>query len=57
MGTVVRIPFEVTGWEPEELALGEPGPVGFGRGTLRKALSSPACAAPWSGPTTSPAPS
>ena len=41
MSTVVRIPFEVTGWEPEELALGETGPVGFGRGTLRKTFSGP----------------
>ena len=39
MGTVVRIPFEVTGWEPEPLVLGEPGPVGFGRVTLRKTFS------------------
>ena len=39
MGTVVRIPFEVTGWEPEPLTLGEPGPVGFGRVTLRKTFS------------------
>ena len=39
MGTVVRIPFEVTGWESEPLALGEPGPVGFGRVTLRKTFT------------------
>ncbi len=39
MGTVVRIPFEVTGFEPEPLALGEPGPVAFGRVTLRKTFS------------------
>jgi hypothetical protein len=39
VGTVVRIPFEVTGWEPEPLALGEPGPVGFGRVTLRKTFT------------------
>ena len=42
MGTVVRIPFEVTGWEPEPLELGEqPGPVTFGRVTLRKTFSGP----------------
>ncbi|WP_158548525.1 DUF3224 domain-containing protein [Blastococcus sp. TF02A-26] len=41
MGTVVRIPFEVTAWEPEPLDLGEPGPVGFGRVTLRKTFSGP----------------
>jgi hypothetical protein len=41
VGTVVRNPFEVTGWEPEPLALGEPGPVTFGRVTLRKAFSGP----------------
>jgi hypothetical protein len=41
VSTVVRIPFEVTGWEPEELALGEAGPVGFGRVTLRKTFSGP----------------
>jgi hypothetical protein len=29
VGTVVRIPFEVTGWEPEPLELGEPSPVAF----------------------------
>ena len=39
MGTVVRIPFEVTGFEPEPLSLGEPGPVAFGRMTLRKTFS------------------
>jgi hypothetical protein len=39
VGTVVRIPFEVTGFEPEPLALGEPGPVAFGRVTLRKTFS------------------
>lgn len=39
MGTVVRIPFEVTGFDPEPLSLGEPGPVGFGRATLRKTFS------------------
>ncbi|MGY1740415.1 MULTISPECIES: DUF3224 domain-containing protein [unclassified Blastococcus] len=39
MGTVVRIPFEVTGWEPEPLALGGPGPVAFGRVTLRKTFT------------------
>ncbi len=39
MGTVVRIPFEVTGFEPEPLSLGEPGPVSFGRVTLRKTFS------------------
>jgi hypothetical protein len=41
MGTVVRIPFEVTGFEPEQLALGEPGPLAFGRVTLRKRFSGP----------------
>jgi hypothetical protein len=41
VGTVVRIPFEVTGWEPTPLALGDPGPVGFGRVTLRKTFSGP----------------
>ncbi len=41
MGTVVRIPFEVTGWEPEPLSLGESGPVAFGRVTLRKTFSGP----------------
>jgi Protein of unknown function (DUF3224) len=41
MGTVVRVPFEVTGWEPEPLELGEPGAVAFGRVTLRKAFSGP----------------
>ncbi|WP_029430672.1 DUF3224 domain-containing protein [Blastococcus sp. URHD0036] len=41
MSTVVRIPFEVTGWEPEELVLGEPGPVAFGRVTLRKTFHGP----------------
>lgn len=39
MGTVVRIPFEVTGWEPEPLPLGEPGAVAFGRVTLRKTFT------------------
>ncbi|WP_409329346.1 DUF3224 domain-containing protein [Trujillonella humicola] len=39
MGTVVRIPFEVTGWEPEPLALGEPGAVAFGRVALRKTFT------------------
>jgi hypothetical protein len=41
MGTVVRIPFEVTGWEPEPLSLGEAGAVAFGRVTLRKTFSGP----------------
>src|SRR3954469_11399151 len=41
MGTVVQVPFEVTGWEPEPLALGEDGPVTFGRVTLHKAFSGP----------------
>ncbi|WP_448626208.1 DUF3224 domain-containing protein [Geodermatophilus sp. URMC 64] len=35
----VKVPFEVTGWEPEPLELGEPGPVTFGRVTLRKTFS------------------
>ncbi|MGY1770286.1 DUF3224 domain-containing protein [Blastococcus sp. SYSU D00813] len=39
MGTVVRIPFEVTGWEPEPLELGEPRAVAFGRVTLRKTFT------------------
>ena len=39
MGTVVRIPFEVTGWEPEPLSLGVDGPVTFSRVTLRKTFS------------------
>ena len=41
MGTVVRIPFEVTGWEPEPLDLGGDGAVAFSRVTLRKAFSGP----------------
>jgi len=42
MGTVVRIPFEVTGWEPEPLSLGGEGAgVAFGRVTLRKKFSGP----------------
>jgi hypothetical protein len=42
MGTVVRIPFEVTGWEPEPLSLGEGGGgLAFGRVTLRKKFSGP----------------
>jgi hypothetical protein len=41
MGTVVRIPFEVTGWEPEPLDLGGGGPVALSRVTLRKAFSGP----------------
>jgi len=41
VGTTVRIPFEVTGWEPEPLELGEPGAVAFGRVTLRKTFSGP----------------
>jgi hypothetical protein len=41
MGTVVRIPFEVTGWEPEPLDLGGIGPVAFSRVTLRKTFSGP----------------
>ena len=35
----MRVPFEVTGWEPEELELGEAGPVAFGRVTLRKSFT------------------
>ena len=35
----VEVPFEVTGWEPEPLELGEPGAVTFGRVTLRKTFS------------------
>ena len=42
MGTVVRIPFEVTGWEPEPLPLGGEGDgVTFGRVILRKTFSGP----------------
>ena len=41
MGTVVRIPFEVTGWEPEPLELGGDGAVTFSRVTLRKTFSGP----------------
>jgi hypothetical protein len=42
VGTVVRIPFEVTGWEPEPLSLGDDaGPVAFGRVTLCKTFSGP----------------
>ncbi|WP_336032540.1 DUF3224 domain-containing protein [Geodermatophilus sp. FMUSA9-8] len=41
MGTVVRIPFEVTGWEPEPLDLGGGGPVTSSRVTLRKSFSGP----------------
>jgi hypothetical protein len=37
----VEVPFEVTGWEPEPLELGEPGPVTFGRVTLRKSFAGP----------------
>jgi hypothetical protein len=41
MGTVVEVPFEVTGWEPEAdpLELGDAGPVAFGRVRLRKTFS------------------
>jgi hypothetical protein len=41
MGTVVQVPFEVTGWEPEPLELGDAGPVRFGRVTLRKTFTGP----------------
>ena len=41
MGTVVRIPFEVTGFEPEPLSLGETAPVAFGRVAMRKSFSGP----------------
>jgi hypothetical protein len=41
MSTVVRSPFQVTGWDPEPLTLGETGPVSFGRVTLRKTFSGP----------------
>jgi hypothetical protein len=37
----VKVPFEVTGWEPEPLELGEPGAVTFGRVGLRKTFSGP----------------
>ena len=37
----VKVPFEVTGWEPEPLELGEPGAVTFGRVTLRKTFTGP----------------
>ena len=41
MGTVVKVPFEVTGWEPEPepLDLGDAGPVAFGRVRMRKTFS------------------
>lgn len=41
MGTVVHVPFEVTGQDPEPLSLGEAGPVQFGRVRLRKAFTGP----------------
>ena len=34
MGTVVRIPFEVTGWEPEPLDLGGDGTAQAARGVV-----------------------
>ncbi|NYJ05458.1 DUF3224 domain-containing protein [Petropleomorpha daqingensis] len=37
----VEVPFEVTGWEPAPLELGEPGAVTFGRVGLRKTFSGP----------------
>jgi hypothetical protein len=37
----VKVPFEVTGWEPAPLELGEGGPVTFGRVTLRKSFAGP----------------
>ena len=40
MGIVVTVPFEITGWEPEPLSLGD-GPVVFGRATVRKAFGGP----------------
>jgi hypothetical protein len=41
MGTVINVPFEVTGWEPEPepLELGDAGPVAFGRVRMRKTFS------------------
>jgi hypothetical protein len=41
MGTIVKAPFEVTGWEPEPepLELGDAGPVAFGRVRMRKTFS------------------
>jgi uncharacterized protein RhaS with RHS repeats len=39
VGTIVRIPFEVTAFEPEPLSLGPSDPVQFGRVTLRKTFS------------------
>jgi hypothetical protein len=41
MGTVVEVPFEVTGWEPEPgaLELGDAGPVAFGRVRMRKTFT------------------
>jgi hypothetical protein len=37
----VKVPFEVTGWEPEPepLELGDAGPVAFGRVRLRKSFT------------------
>jgi hypothetical protein len=38
---LVKVPFEVTGWEPDPapLELGDAGPVAFGRVTMRKTFS------------------
>ena len=41
MGPVVRSPFEVGGWEPEPLELGDAGTVAFGRVRLHKTFSGP----------------
>jgi hypothetical protein len=42
VGTVVHVPFEVTGWEPEPPpALGDAGPVAFGRVSLSKTFRGP----------------
>src|SRR3954452_19043139 len=38
---LVKVPFEVTGWEPDpaSLELGDAGPVAFGRVTMRKTFT------------------
>jgi hypothetical protein len=41
VGAVVKVPFEVTGWEPEPLSLGEDGGVVFGRVPLGKSFTGP----------------
>ena len=39
--SVVRIPFQVTGWEPEPAPVGEDGATAIGRGILRKTFTGP----------------